>query len=317
MTAPAIVTATVARARALWREARRARRDGWPDVAFAREENAKRLLSLARRQCGGLNHYERRQEARRERLEHRADALGAEAARRFKTATDAVAGIPFGQPILVGHHSEKRHRAALKRCDDNMRKGVEASKESERTRGAAAAVGSAGISSDDPDAVEKLRDKLAALEQKRAEAKQLNAWWRKHKTMVGCPGLSEETAKRLDADIPTRYSWMRQPVPSYSIAYLGAEIRRVKARITAVEGIAARSDRADETEERNGYRVVRAFADNRLRLLFPGKPPEKVRTALKQAGFHWCRSEGAWQRQLNSGAEAALGYLDVLLRGAA
>ena len=30
------------------------------------------------------------------------------------------------QPILVGHHSEKRHRAALDKVDTNMRKGIEA-----------------------------------------------------------------------------------------------------------------------------------------------------------------------------------------------
>ena len=37
----------------------------------------------------------------------------------------AVAGIPFGQPILVGHHSEKRHRRDLAKSDNAMRKAVD------------------------------------------------------------------------------------------------------------------------------------------------------------------------------------------------
>lgn len=43
----------------------------------------------------------------------------------FEASHSAVAGIPFGQPILVGHHSEGRHRAALKRQDSRMRKSIE------------------------------------------------------------------------------------------------------------------------------------------------------------------------------------------------
>jgi len=39
-----------------------------------------------------------------------------------KVADSAVAGIPLGQPILVGHHSERRHRNALERSHRNMGK---------------------------------------------------------------------------------------------------------------------------------------------------------------------------------------------------
>lgn len=72
--------------------------------------------------------YEERQKARRERLEEGAERAEQESARRFQGARDSVAGIPPGQPILVGHHSEGRHGAALRRHDQNMRKGVEAGK---------------------------------------------------------------------------------------------------------------------------------------------------------------------------------------------
>lgn len=40
----------------------------------------------------------------------------AESGRRWNAALSATAGIPLGQPILVGHHSERRHRNALARA---------------------------------------------------------------------------------------------------------------------------------------------------------------------------------------------------------
>lgn len=43
----------------------------------------------------------------------------------YQSARDAVAGIPFSQPILIGHHSERGHRAALRRHDARMRRAIE------------------------------------------------------------------------------------------------------------------------------------------------------------------------------------------------
>lgn len=64
---------------------------------------------------------------RADKLDSWAESRERESERRFGAADEAVAGIPFGQPILVGHHSERRHRSALARCDANMRKGWESS----------------------------------------------------------------------------------------------------------------------------------------------------------------------------------------------
>jgi hypothetical protein len=66
-------------------------------------------------------------EARAERMENRADKADAESTSRYEAAKEIGSYIPFGQPILVGHHSEGRHRAAIKKIDNNMRKSVEAS----------------------------------------------------------------------------------------------------------------------------------------------------------------------------------------------
>jgi hypothetical protein len=71
-----------------------------------------------------MNSYEQRQVDRRQRLEDAARKANAEAARRLDTAHEIGSHIPFGQPIMVGHHSEKRHRGDIERIDNNMRKGV-------------------------------------------------------------------------------------------------------------------------------------------------------------------------------------------------
>ncbi len=40
-------------------------------------------------------------------------------------------GIPFGQPILVGHHSERRHRRDIERMDAGMRRSIDENRKAE------------------------------------------------------------------------------------------------------------------------------------------------------------------------------------------
>ena len=48
-----------------------------------------------------------------------------EDADRAQKAVAAIAdGIPFGQPILIGHHSKRRHRKDIERIDNGMRRAV-------------------------------------------------------------------------------------------------------------------------------------------------------------------------------------------------
>lgn len=68
-----------------------------------------------------------RAEARQSRFAVYSDNAAARSRQRHQAARDAVKHIPPGQPILVGHYSEKRHRADLKRFDTNMSKAVEES----------------------------------------------------------------------------------------------------------------------------------------------------------------------------------------------
>jgi hypothetical protein len=49
----------------------------------------------------------------------------------YKASHNATDGIPFGQPILVGHHSEGKHRRALQKSWNAMGKSVELTKKAE------------------------------------------------------------------------------------------------------------------------------------------------------------------------------------------
>lgn len=65
------------------------------------------------------------------RYENYAANAEARAEGSYERATSISSMIPMGQPILIGHHSEARHRRDLKRIDSSMRKSVEESLKAE------------------------------------------------------------------------------------------------------------------------------------------------------------------------------------------
>lgn len=72
-----------------------------------------------------------RKEARIERFEQYSENATDRAHSAFKKIDSIMSFIPPGQPILVGHHSERRHRRDIARMDSGIRKGVEETKKAE------------------------------------------------------------------------------------------------------------------------------------------------------------------------------------------
>ncbi|WP_217957978.1 DUF3560 domain-containing protein [Acutalibacter muris] len=165
------------------------------------------------------------------------------------------------------------------------------------------------ISSDDPQAVEKLTSKLEACQKRQEFMKSVNSFYRKNGTAHGCPGVSEETAKRMDEAVRTGYSWVTAPFPSYELSNNNAEIRRLKQRI---EQLSASQELGYVGWTFGGGEAVANTDNNRLQLIFDEKPTEEQRIALKRNGFHWSPSEQAWQRQLNDNAIYAASRLDFV-----
>ena len=155
------------------------------------------------------------------------------------------------------------------------------------------ATGTGSIRSDDPDALAKLKNKLASLEQSHADMKAVNAYYHKHKTLDGYPGLTEEMRRALE-----RYTGMGF-IPTYRLSYNLAEIKRVKQRIAELE---RRAENSFQGWMFDGGEVVANAEANRLQIIFADKPGEVLRGLLKKRGFKWSPRFHAWQRQLTSNA---------------
>lgn len=72
-----------------------------------------------------------------ERYETYADNAEARAKSRSQAADKISSFIPFGQPILVGHHSEGRHRRDIERIRNNVEKSIEENDKAAYLRGRA------------------------------------------------------------------------------------------------------------------------------------------------------------------------------------
>lgn len=97
----------------------------------------------------------------------------------------------------------------------------------------------------------------------------------------------------------------RTGFPDYKLTNNNAEIRRLRERLKSAEDRMAEAAAGPVETERQGVRMVEDATDDRLRLIFDGKPDEEVRNDLKANGFRWSPKNEAWQRQLTDNARAA------------
>lgn len=177
---------------------------------------------------------ERRAARRREWAEGREE----KAERALQTSQDATAGIPFGQPILAGHHSQRRHERAIERGQKATRRFLEHADMAKKHEHAADAIEAelrASIYSDDDDAIERLEERIAGLEAERERWKAYNAACRKAKrrTTEALAHLDEgqrrsiETTARVQAYALGKHG----EAPRYVLANLGANINRQRKRL--------------------------------------------------------------------------------------
>ncbi len=159
--------------------------------------------------------------------------------------------------------------------------------------------GMGGISADDPQAIQKLEAKLEKLQAAQDTMKAVNAYYRKHKTLDGCPNLSAERIEKMKAEMSSQWHIEDKPYPSWALSNNNAEIRRIKGRIAE---LTRKQETAYAGWEFDGGKVEANREDNRLQIYFEEKPDEKTRETLKENGFRWSPKAGAWQRQLNDNA---------------
>lgn len=244
-----------------------------------------------------MNAYEAKKQARIERLQAAAERAEERAEAKFSQASRMASVIPFGQPILVGHHSEGRDRRYRERIGKAMDKGCEEMKKAEYYADrAAAAENNTAISSDDPEACDKLAVKIAEAEKLQETMREFNKAMRKgdNARMLELLGTQARVDKMLEPDFCGRKGFA-----DYQLQNNNANIRRMKERQAQ---LAKRANDEETEREINGVRIVENVDENRLQMFFDGKPSEVIRKELKGSGFRWSPMAGAWQRHRSSSA---------------
>lgn len=263
------------------------------------EGNSRKVVSLG--------DYKERIEAKKDRFEARASKASEQSNLFYQASRGRASMIPFGQPILVGHHSEGRARRDADKIWNDMGKSVQAQKKAEYLQDRAASVGTAGIASDDIDAIEKLNSKLEGLEQSQATMKAINKVVRsKHMSdadkieyMVNTHKLTEAQAKEI---LVSGFS-VQTGFAHYQLTNNGATIRATKKRIDALKRLHEQAP-LSESGSIDGESWTLFEEEGRIKFKFDGIPSEAVRKTLKSNGFKWSRYNMAWVRKITPNAIA-------------
>lgn len=230
---------------------------------------------------------ERKLERRREwadKAETRADSLSEQSHRMMSV-------IPMGQPILVGHYSEKRDRNYRDRAWNKMGKAVEQRDLAEHHTSKAAGLETQldrSIFSDDANAVEELETRIKNNETKRCHMVEVNRLYRKGDaaSLAGLGINLDELREKLKAAGPY---WGKQPYMPYELSNLGQRITGDKKRL---EQIKVRQEAHAEAEAAPNGITIKPCQSGYVRVTFAEKPDRYILDALKAAGFFWCK--GYW-----------------------
>ena len=241
---------------------------------------------------------------RRERLERKLDRRQEWAGKArgrgdssIESASEIGSRIPFGQPILVGHHSEARARRDADRIQSGMRKGVELHRKADHHESKARGLESQlkrSVFSDDADAIEKLEKRIAKNEAAAKLHNAINRQWRKSKGTVAEKAtalVSSGVCSQTVADAVERNAllvpWMAdKPMDATN---LRARIRADKKRIAEVK---TRQERSQKAEEAESGIVFEHHGENWVAVTFAEKPERETINALKESGFRW--QGGSW-----------------------
>lgn len=173
-------------------------------------------------------------------------------------------------------------------------------------------IGTGAVDLADPHAREILTEQLAAHQKALDDAKAANAYYRKHKTLDGCPGITDKEREWLtrpgvfnSGANGTPLELYGCPFPAYELQSRRGYIKRAADRLAELDKREAQQAQPAESTKFDGGEIVRNLDADRLQILFDEKPDEETRAALKSNGFRWSPRYNAWQRQLTQNAESA------------
>lgn len=234
---------------------------------------------------------------RRREWAEKADARSEAAAQKASAIAER---IPLGQPILVGHHSERHARRDAERIRGGFQRAHEAHKLAEHHRQRADGLERAlnrSVFSDDVDAVAQLEARIAERTAQLERRKAINKAFKKasgaDKTAKLAALESAETVTREEAAGIARFfylaDWASVPFPPYAISNLRANIARDVKRLEEVKGRQQRTEAAESSP--GGVQIV-DLGNGYSRVTFAEKPAPDVLDALWAAGYRW--GQGSW-----------------------
>ena len=242
---------------------------------------------------------EERKQARIERYHYLAENASKESNDLLNKSSRMAEAIPFGQPILIGHHSEQRDRNYRNKIWNTIGKSVKAAERAEYyEQKAKAAENNNAIYLEDEDCIEKLEEKLRNHIHLQEQMKAANKIVKSKKISDSDKieklkdiGLSEGSAIKL-----INPDQIHGPgFAPYQLSNNNAIIRNTKQRLE--QAVKLKNTESKEYMIANA-RVVTNTEENRLQLFFPDKPDEETRTKLKKNGFRWSPLNGCWQSYL-------------------
>lgn len=168
---------------------------------------------------------------------------------------------------------------------------------------------STAIRSDDENALDKLKQKLATLKDNQEKMKASN------KIIKAKTTIEEKRAAlfqiftgnkaEIIIDEILKPDWCGRVGFSFHLTNNLQNIKTIEQRIIALE----KMDKVEEKEEEiNGVKVIQNKEEMRLQLIFDGKPAQEMINLLKSKGFKWSPRFGAWQRLLNENCLKAFDY---------
>ncbi len=249
--------------------------------------------------------YKVKREARAARFSELAAKARAKADAAYNQQQQIGEMIPMGQPILVDHYSARRHRRDIERINRLMKKSCEESEKAKYYETRAASVDSA-IRSDDPEALTKLEEKLAALQKSQDVMREANKRLRKSdlETLSKDPDFVALVGQKgIEAMQRNRRIWGSAAFERFALNNNSAEMRRTRERIEQIKKAAA--IQTSETLHDIDGGTVKMIVNTdlmRVQLVFDFKPTEALRTVMKGHGFKWSPTNEAWQRLLNGNA---------------
>ncbi|MDR2275379.1 MAG: DUF3560 domain-containing protein [Sphingobacterium sp.] len=242
------------------------------------------------------HNFEERRQRRLEHAKNMAVRADKESEALYNEASKMASAIPFGQPILVGHHSERRDRNYRDKIHNKYGKAFKTMDKADYYRNKADSIeANDNIYDDDPEALQKLEARLTLLKDLQDFMKSANRCLKKNdkKAFLKLPNTSEKTWDLLN----TPNVMGDIGFAGYKLTNNNANIRRITQRIEKLKRIEQREELDTVI---NGVRIFENHEANRLQVYFEGKPSEDIRKKLKSNGFRWSPSQGAWQRGIGN-----------------